>query len=161
MIKSKPCTVEGCGKPRFAKGYCKAHQSLRTDKKPKPIKKISEKGKVKKEMKKALVQNDMSFYLDIWLEREHRCFETGRLLGPKPLITYFHHVLPKQTYPEYRHSKWNIVILHPDTHNQVETNIDLCPKVKALTEKLKQEVLDGKHAKASLTPVFEDEISEL
>jgi hypothetical protein len=35
MIKSKPCIVDGCEYPRFAKGYCTSHQHLRTDKKPK------------------------------------------------------------------------------------------------------------------------------
>lgn len=45
MIKRNPCTVEGCNYPRFAKGYCKVHQSLRTDKKKpkKTIKPISDK----------------------------------------------------------------------------------------------------------------------
>ena len=52
MIKSKPCIVDGCEYPRFAKGYCKPHQGLRTDKKSsllhkkldkKPIKKVSAK----------------------------------------------------------------------------------------------------------------------
>jgi hypothetical protein len=33
MIKSKPCTVDDCSNPRFAKGFCKYHQQLRTDKK--------------------------------------------------------------------------------------------------------------------------------
>ena len=48
MIKSKPCIVDGCEYPRFAKGYCTSHQHLRTDKKPKtkkssPLKKVSAK----------------------------------------------------------------------------------------------------------------------
>lgn len=43
MIKSKPCIVHNCSNPRFAKGYCKWHQILRTDKKPTGIKKVSEK----------------------------------------------------------------------------------------------------------------------
>lgn len=148
MIKSNPCTVEGCSNPRFAKGYCKLHQSLRTDKKPKGIRRISEKGKIKKELKKELVQNDMSFYFTIWQNRPHICYETGKNLGVKPLITMFHHVLPKQSYPEFRHCEWNIVLLHPDVHNQVETNIDKCPKVKKLTEELKQ--THGKMAKKAV-----------
>ena len=138
MIKSKPCTVDGCSNPRFAKGYCKRHQSLRTDKKPKGLKKISAKGKEKKELKKELVQNDASFYLSIWLHRPHFCYETGQPLG-KMNLCMFHHILPKQSYPKFRHCEWNIVLLHPDVHNQVETDCSKCPKVYELTKKLKNE----------------------
>lgn len=138
MIKSKPCEVYGCSNPRFAKGYCLRHQSLRTDKKPKPLKKVSEKGKVKKVLKKALVQTDMAFYFEIWEKRPHVCFETGKQLGNRPAITMFHHVLPKQSYPQFRHCEWNIVILHPDVHNQVETDLRKCPKVYQLTQELKR-----------------------
>lgn len=81
--------------------------------------------------------DDEYFYSEIWDEREHRCFETGVVLPHTPLNLFFHHILPKAKYPQYRNSKWNIVILHPDVHSQVETFIDKCPRVKALTEHLK------------------------
>jgi hypothetical protein len=45
MIKSKPCIVDGCEYPRFAKGYCTSHQHLRTDKKPK-FKKVKQIAKI-------------------------------------------------------------------------------------------------------------------
>jgi len=45
MIKSKPCIVDGCEYPRFAKGYCTSHQNLRTDKKPK-FKKVKQIAKI-------------------------------------------------------------------------------------------------------------------
>lgn len=80
---------------------------------------------------------DAEFYVDIWDEREHSCFETGKPLTEEPLTLYFHHILPKAKYPQYRYEKWNIVLLHPDAHSQVETFIDKCPRVKALTEHLK------------------------
>lgn len=31
-IKSKPCVIEDCDYPRWAKGYCRYHQFLREDK---------------------------------------------------------------------------------------------------------------------------------
>ena len=153
MIKSKPCTVDGCSNPRFAKGFCTRHQGLRTDKKPKGLKKISEKGIIKKGLKKALFQNDAAFYLEIWESRAHVCYETGKLLGRMNLCM-FHHVLPKQSYPEFRHCAWNIVLLHPDVHNQVETCLDKCPKVHKLTQELQAKY--GKHAE-----VQKDALSEL
>lgn len=80
---------------------------------------------------------DDEFYQEIWNERPHMCFETYQNLPSEPLTLYFHHILPKAKYPQYRHEKWNIVILHPDAHSQVEFNIHKCPRVKALTEHLK------------------------
>lgn len=139
MFKSKPCTEYGCSQPRWAKGLCKKHQSLRTDgKAPKGIRKISEKGKIKKELKKELFQNDAAFYLKIWESRPHVCYETGKPLG-KMNLCMFHHVLPKQSYEKFRHCEWNIVLLHPDVHNQVETDCSKCPKVYKLTEQLKEQ----------------------
>jgi len=85
----------------------------------------------------APIVSDADFYMEIWEEREHKCFETGKPLTGEPLTLYFHHLLGKAKYPQYRHEKWNIVLLHPDAHSQVETFIDKCPRVKALTEHLK------------------------
>jgi len=48
----KICTYKECSYPVFAKNYCKAHQYLRTDKKPlkakeyKPINKVSKKQQI-------------------------------------------------------------------------------------------------------------------
>ena len=38
---AKLCNAESCYNPRWGKGYCKYHQHLRTDKKPKPIRPIA------------------------------------------------------------------------------------------------------------------------
>lgn len=134
--KKKLCKC-GCGR----EGYIWARGMLKEcsyrDKKPKGIKKISEKGKVKKELKKALFQNDAAFYLQVWESRPHVCFETGVPLG-KMNLCMFHHILPKQSYEKFRHCDWNIVLLHPDVHNQVETRLDMCPKVNKLTNELKE-----------------------
>ncbi len=135
----KICKYDGCSNPVFGGGYCKYHQSHRTDKKPKRIKQVSSKGMVKRENKKVLIGEDKKFYLEIWIERDNVCYETGEHLGNEPLMTMFHHVLLKSKYPQYRHKKWNIILLKPDIHNQVHLNIDKCPKVKELTERLKEE----------------------
>ena len=136
MIKSKPCTVDGCSNPRFAKGYCKSHQKLRTDKKPKGIRKISEKGKEKKELKKELIPNDMAFYFKIWQKRPHNCFNCARDLGQKPLTLYFDHILEKgvKKYEHLRHEEGNICLLCWDCH----TNKALIPKLVELREETKK-----------------------
>jgi len=87
-------------------------------------------------------QEDWDFYLEIWNEREHRCFETGRWLGNEPSTAFFHHLLEKRDYPEFRHCKWNIVIIHPMVHDQINIfGLGKTPRVKELTEKVKQEYL--------------------
>jgi hypothetical protein len=85
-------------------------------------------------------KQDKEFYQQIWNERRHICYETGKFLGEKPSLPvsfYCHHILPKGLYPEFRYKKWNIILVHPDTHAQIESNIDKCPRVKQLTEELK------------------------
>lgn len=88
-------------------------------------------------LQKNAEMHDDYFYAELWDDREHKCFETNVMLPHVPLNMFFHHILPKAKYPQYRHEKWNIVLLHPDVHSQVETFIDKCPRVKALTEHLK------------------------
>lgn len=112
-------------------------------KKQKPIPKYSEKGLLKKEQKKTLLKTDMALYMEIWQERRHEDFETGQPIKGKPVLANFHHVLEKSEnnltdYSIYRHCKWNIVIVSKDTHNQVHSNIDLCPKIKALRLQLEK-----------------------
>lgn len=137
MIKSKPCTVDGCSQPRWAKGFCKRHQSLRTDgKKPKPIKARSVAGQKKIELKKDLYPNDMAFYFKIWMKRAHVCYNCGCDLGNKPLTLYFDHILEKGTekYAHLRYEEDNICLLCWDCH----TNKALLPKLVALREKTKE-----------------------
>lgn len=110
-------------------------------KKPKAIPKVSKKGLIRKEDKKTLISQDMLFYLEIWDERQHIDFETGDPILGKPAMQNFHHLLEKSPnnhtdYSIYRHSKWNIVLVNWDTHNQAHSNIDKTPKIKALTEQL-------------------------
>lgn len=111
MIKSKPCTVDGCGYPRFAKGYCRTHQYLRTDKKkPKPIKARSDKYQYG--------QKDL--FCKIWLTRPPKSFITGydlsRWGNGSMFFSLFAHVLPKGKYPELKLKEENIVLLTPNEH---------------------------------------------
>lgn len=80
-----------------------------------------------------------NFFLEIWDSTppsERKCYETGRPLVGVPLTVYFHHVLPKHLYPEYKYCKWNVVLLTWLVHDQAEIDIDKTPKVKALYEHL-------------------------
>jgi hypothetical protein len=157
-ITMKICNHEGCKYNQFGGGYCKYHQCDRTDKnvsprsknndstrkiwiaQQKPIRKISRKGKQRREQKAKLSEKDKLFWAAIWEEREHVDFETGEPIYGEYRTLYFHHVLPKHPgpvgYPQFRYKKWNIVIVSWDTHTKAENNIDLVPKIKAYRDKL-------------------------
>lgn len=104
----------------------------------KPIAKQSAKAKAKVGEDKALFEADKIFYADIWAASPHRCqCGCGVNLGKEALTTMFHHVLPKSTYPQFRHTPENIMILHPNCHTSVEVSLDNRPEVK----KRKQELI--------------------
>jgi len=102
---------------------------------PKPIAKRSEKGKQKAIDKSSLVKSDMVVYMEIWAERPHTCFETGVIIQ-KPMLYNFHHILEKENYPEYRHSKWNIIILDEKPHTQYHACPGKTPKIEELRASL-------------------------
>jgi hypothetical protein len=103
-----------------------------------PIKKVSDKGKIKKIAKKELVQTDMAFYLQsVWDIRPHICQVTNTHIHD-PRIQNFHHILEKAQFPEYRHKEWNILLVSWETHDKIHRNIDNVPKVKELQAKLMQ-----------------------
>lgn len=112
----------------------------------KPIRRISAKGRKNKEEKSKLTKEDHALYMEIWNEREHVDFETDEII-PFPLSYNFHHVLPKKEgpggYPQYRHCKWNIVLVGWSTHDKAERNVDLVPKIKAYRDKLLKEIFSS------------------
>ena len=121
------------------------------------VKKVSEKQKVKNELKKEQVEKRHQLFLEIWDELEQEtnngnlyvtCFETGKFLFREQYrenTCIYHHILEKSDskFPQYDLCKWNIVILHPYTHSQVHIDIDKTPKVKDKYEELLQKHLNN------------------
>lgn len=147
----KQCIYKGCSYNQFGGKYCRNHQWCRTDKKPKvinrtPIRKVSKNQQKLLGERKLQTEKDWLFYLEIWSEREHVCFETGQYLGDEPLTLFFHHVLEKgiRRYAKYRHCKWNIVLITWQVHDQVRSDIDRCPKIKAYHDKLLKQIENGR-----------------
>lgn len=109
---------------------------------PLPIAKVSERRKVQIVEDKKTTALDKEFYAEIWAACPHQCEECGKKLGREPLTLFFHHLLPKRDYPEFRYSPENIMILCPDHHTQAEVMIDKVPKVKARTEQTRKLLLN-------------------
>jgi len=65
----------------------------------------------------------MGFFLDIWKERPHKSEVSGKYLGSEPLSIFFHHILPKEKYPQACFDAENIILLTLEEHEQVEMDM--------------------------------------
>lgn len=63
------------------------------------------------------------FFLDIWKKRPHKSEISGAYLGSEPMSTYFHHILPKEKYPDAKYDEQNIILLTLDEHTNVESDM--------------------------------------
>ena len=91
-----------------------------------------------KEVDVAAIEKRNQFFESIWNKRPHRCEVTGAVLGRIPNSMSFHHILPKQKYPELEFIEENIVILHPDIHARVEMNMYKYEEINQKREQLKK-----------------------
>lgn len=62
-------------------------------------------------------------FLQIWSKRPHYSEVSGKWLGKEPLTIYFHHILPKEKYPQASLDGENIVLLTLEEHEQVEMDM--------------------------------------
>ena len=62
-------------------------------------------------------------FLGIWKKRKHHSEVSGAYLGKEPMSTYFHHILPKEKYPEACLDEENIILLTLEEHSNVENDI--------------------------------------
>jgi hypothetical protein len=89
----------------------------------KPIQKRTSKQLSKEIDKKIQTHKMFEFFIDIWKKRPHKSEVSGDYLGNEPLSIYFHHILPKNKYPEACFDEENIVILSLLEHEQVESDM--------------------------------------
>jgi hypothetical protein len=79
---------------------------------------------------------DHLLFKEIWKERPHESEISGRRLGDEPLSVFFHHILPKNKYPEFRLDKENIILLTIDEHANVEADIYRYDKINTIRKYL-------------------------
>ena len=75
---------------------------------------------VKKQEDDRQISEMRDFFLQLWKKRRHFSEVSGKYLGSEPLTTFFHHVLPKEKYPEASLDEENIILLTLEEHDQVE-----------------------------------------
>jgi hypothetical protein len=111
---AKKCTVEDCNYPVFSRGYCKIHQRLRKDKKPK--------APIKQETIETLNgKTEIDIFNEIWEERPHVSELSGKPLpydktNMKMWVCQFLHVINKGRSPSLRLDKRNILLGTPEEH---------------------------------------------
>ena len=84
------------------------------------------------------IQQMQEFFLSIWKERTHKSEISGDHLGKEPLSTFFHHILPKEKYPQAKLDEENIILLTLDEHTNVESDIYKYEEVNRRREYLKK-----------------------
>ena len=103
--------------------YCFRHKP----RKPLPrtsskfAKKLDKSVKSDEEIRKISEMRD--FFLQIWRKRSHHSEVSGKWLGKEPLTVFFHHILPKEKYPEAALDEQNIIFLTLEEHEQVEMDM--------------------------------------
>lgn len=113
-----------CGKNADSE-YCFAHKAR------KPLssgKGLSSKMSVISSIKAKNVHNDghnqqREMFMNIWKKKRHYSEVSGAYLGKEPMSTYFHHILPKEKYPEACLDEENIILLTLEEHSNVENDM--------------------------------------
>ena len=101
------------------------------------MKKLSPKQEKRMQEKKKLTSILQSIFMDIWHDRRHYSEISGRWLGKEPLSTFFHHILPKSSYPNAMFDTENIILLTTNEHGQVEITPQCFEEINKRREKLK------------------------
>lgn len=69
------------------------------------------------------IEKMKAFFIKIWKKRGHFSEISGTPLGREPLTIFFHHILPKEKYPQAAYDEQNIILLTFDEHTAVESDM--------------------------------------
>jgi len=78
----------------------------------------------------------IDLFMTIWKKRLHLSEVSGLPLVGEPLSIYFHHILPKEKYPQACMDEENIILLTLEEHDQVEMDMYRYDEVNTRREKL-------------------------
>ena len=76
------------------------------------------------------------FFYGIWKKRQHYSEVSDTYLGKEPLTVFFHHILPKEKYPQAAFDEDNIILLTFDEHTTVENDMYKYEKINELRKQL-------------------------
>jgi len=103
----------------------------------KPMSKMSSKLSKKLDKSPKNINEMREFFMKIWRKRPHHSQVSLDYLGSEPLTVFFHHILPKEKYPEASLDEENIVLLTLEEHDAVEKDMYKYSEVNRMRDKLK------------------------
>lgn len=104
----------------------------------KPIQKRTSK-QLTKEIDKRIKTGEMfEFFMSYWKKSDKKSAVSGKYLGKEPMSTYFHHILPKEKYPEACLDEENIILLTLEEHSNVENDMYRYEEVNTRRDRLKK-----------------------
>jgi len=109
-----------CGKNAESE-YCFQHKPRKALPKTKGLSKLAKNVSFDTEHRNISDMN--AFFLQVWSKRKHYSEVSGDYLGKEPLTIYFHHILPKEKFPQAKYDEDNIILLTFDEHNNVENDM--------------------------------------
>lgn len=130
----KLCKEAGCKMRVWSNGLCKNHIPK------KPLQSTKGLTASVKERNTEDILQMQELFLDIWKTRPRKSEVSGVSLGKEPLSVYFHHILPKEKYPQAKYDEHNIILLSLDEHTNVENDMYKYPEVN-----LRREILKAKY----------------
>lgn len=89
------------------------------------------KDQIKAEQERLENERMWAFYREIWAERPHRSELSGKFLGNELKSTFVDHLLEKNSHPELKYERNNVILLTPAEH-ELKTNGFPLPKHKEL-----------------------------
>lgn len=78
---------------------------------------------VKKDEEIRQISEMREFFSQLWKKLPHYSQVSGKYLGSEPLTVFFHHILPKEKYPQASLDEENIILLTLEEHDQVEMDM--------------------------------------
>jgi hypothetical protein len=129
MFTNKLCKEEGCKMKAWSGGLCKNHIPQ------KGLKNLT--SFVKKQASIRQTSELREFFLQIWKKSKRKSEISGTYLGAEAMSTYFHHILPKEKYPEACFDEENIILLTLLEHDQVEMDMYRYEEINKRREQLK------------------------
>ncbi len=116
---ARKCSEPNCENPVFGKSKCRFHypKSLIKAKK-KGIKRISEKGKIKKEAKTIRTKEIHLAMYNWWLKQVNKCMACGCNLPSEFHTWMVDHLIEKSGRPDLALEEWNFFLVCFDDHSR-------------------------------------------
>lgn len=146
MLKKKTCSEEGCTGYRWKGDKCKIH-CVKEYHQLERKRQLNRKQGITKKNREWTNEEMVAFFKRIWKKRVHKSEVSGEVLG-RFSTWYFHHILPKSSYPELAFDEENIILLTVEEHEMVERNSNAYEEVARRQNILKEKHINNKYNNA-------------